>query len=53
MVLVKRAKTWADPDSSATLHAPTEEALAETANALKSEVSKLKVVGIVLAVFCH
>ncbi|KAJ7928488.1 Lecithin:cholesterol acyltransferase-domain-containing protein [Mycena leptocephala] len=49
MVLVKRAKTWADPDSSATLHAPTEETLAETANALKSEVSKLKVVGIVLA----
>ncbi|KAF7354833.1 Phospholipid:diacylglycerol acyltransferase [Mycena sanguinolenta] len=40
MVLVKRAKTWADSDSTSD-HA-TEESLAETANALEAEVQKLK-----------
>ncbi|KAJ7874819.1 phospholipid:diacylglycerol acyltransferase [Mycena olivaceomarginata] len=41
MVLVKRTKTWADPDSAAH-HAPADEALEETANVLKAEVQKLK-----------
>ncbi|KAJ6593573.1 phospholipid:diacylglycerol acyltransferase [Mycena capillaripes] len=41
MVLVKRSKTWSDPDS-ATHHASSDEALEETAEALKSEVQKLK-----------
>ncbi|KAJ7496993.1 Lecithin:cholesterol acyltransferase-domain-containing protein [Mycena latifolia] len=40
MVLVKRAKTWADPDSATLAAQPAE--LADAANALKSEVSKLK-----------
>ncbi|KAJ7076865.1 phospholipid:diacylglycerol acyltransferase [Mycena belliarum] len=40
MVLVKRAKTWADPDS-ATLAVQPEDS-ADTAKALKSEVAKLK-----------
>ncbi|KAJ7690718.1 phospholipid:diacylglycerol acyltransferase [Mycena rosella] len=40
MVLVKRAKTWADSDSATVAVQPEE--LAETANVLKAEVSKLK-----------
>ncbi|KAJ6558433.1 phospholipid:diacylglycerol acyltransferase [Mycena vulgaris] len=40
MVLVKRAKTWADPDSATLPEKPDE--LAETANQLKAEVSNLK-----------
>ncbi|KAJ7502907.1 phospholipid:diacylglycerol acyltransferase [Mycena galericulata] len=42
MVLVKRAKTWADPDSAILSENPTEDKFAETAIVLKSEVSKLK-----------